>query len=478
MQSALSRFDWKQLAARLEGSLVLPDDPEYAWARKRFIAHSEDVLPQAVARCGASEDVAEAITFARSKEVHFALRSGGHSYADHSSTGGLLIDLRDLDSITVDGDAAVVGPGATTGAVAERLARFGRVLPSGSWPTVGIGGIALVGGYGFLSRMYGLTTDHLLSAEVVLADGSLTTADATNSPDLYWALRGAGAGNLAAVTSLLFRTHQSRPSTSFHCVWPSSHAVAAIDAWQRWAPNLAFEVSAELEIVAPDLDTETSTIELFGVSLLDRESTAQLLIDFASSIGARAARAYVENLGGRDAARYQVGLVTRTNDAACIPAGPFMRPGFQFVKSEFFDEPLPIEAITALVRHVSVSRSYGERRTLEFVPWRGAQALVPPDASAFVHRKPLFLLKHGVLLGSSASAERRKNARSWIRTAWATTHPYGSDRAYQGFPDPDLVNSAEAYYGTNLPRLKRVKATYDPENVFTSDLGDTLEPAF
>jgi FAD/FMN-containing dehydrogenase len=171
-ESARTKLDMS-----LAGQVVVPADPLYEWTRKPFIARFDDVLPQLVVRCAAPDDAVEALAFADRHELPIAIRSGGHCFAGYSSTSGLLIDVTLLNQVTVDGDTAVVGAGARVGAMTERLAEHNRVVPCGSCPSVGVGGTTLGGGLGVLGRLYGLTCDHLLAAQVVLADGRVVHTD-------------------------------------------------------------------------------------------------------------------------------------------------------------------------------------------------------------------------------------------------------------------------------------------------------------
>jgi FAD/FMN-containing dehydrogenase len=175
------------------GRVALPGSASYDQARPPFIAWFEDLRPRAVVSCVGAGDVAQALAFARCHGIEFAVRSGGHCF----------------------------------------------------------GGLALGGGHGVLGRLYGLTLDHLVSAQVVLADGRVADCDEHHESDLFWALRGAGAGNFGVVTSLAFRVVPAPASmANFHVTWSHRQAVAVIAAWQQWAPNGPEELSADLELTA------------------------------------------------------------------------------------------------------------------------------------------------------------------------------------------------------------------------------------
>jgi FAD/FMN-containing dehydrogenase len=146
-----------------------------------------------------------------------------------------------------------------------------------------------------------------------------------------------------------------------------------------------------------------------------------------------------------------------------------------FSKSEFFRAPLPSEAVAALVEHLATDRVAGQARELDFTPWGGAYNRVPADATAFVHRDALFLLKHAVAIEPDAAPAQRDAARGWLRRSWSLVHALGSGGVYANFPDPDLEDWARAYHGGNYQRLRRVKRTYDPDNRFR--FPQSVEPA-
>ena len=192
----------------LRGQLIRPQDTEYDAARKVYNAMI-DRRPALIARCANVADVMRSVNFAREAGIPLAVRGGGHSGAGLGTVdGGLVIDLSTMRGIRVDPQArtAQVEGGATWGDVDHATHAFGLATPAGIISTTGVGGLTLGGGMGHLSRKYGLTIDNLLGVDMVLADGSVVTADAEQHPDLFWAVRGGG-GNVGMVTSLLFRLY-------------------------------------------------------------------------------------------------------------------------------------------------------------------------------------------------------------------------------------------------------------------------------
>ena len=229
--------DWRALQDAIAGDVILPGSSGYDEARRPAIARFHDIRPQAVVRCRTATDVAEAIWCAGRYGLRVAPRSGGHCFAGRSSTAGIVIDVSPMDSVSVADGVMTVGAGARLGGVYDALDAHGLTIAAGCGPTVGIAGLTLGGGLGILGRTHGLTSDQLLGAQVVLADGRIVDCDEDRDEGLFWALRGAGGGMFGVVTSLVFRTVPAPATTIFQLFWEHTHAAAVIDAWQAWAPD-------------------------------------------------------------------------------------------------------------------------------------------------------------------------------------------------------------------------------------------------
>jgi FAD/FMN-containing dehydrogenase len=451
------------LSAALTGPVHLPGDPGYQHARKLFIGLRDEVLPAAVAECANEADVLAALDFARRHDAPFALRGGGHSFAERSTSEGLVIDLGALDSIEVRPGSVLVGAGVRVGALTDRLAESALVVPVGWCRSVGVVGAVLGGGYGVLGRDYGLGADHLLSARVLLADGRIVTASPEEHPDLFWALRGAGAGAFGVVLAAELRTRPAVPLVSVHCVWPYERAAEVIDAWQHLAPAAAPEVNLELSVYASDFPDEPPALALFGV-VAGREAgpADEALAGFLDRLGPPAESTRTP-LSLVDSARH----CDYPGDAAehvlpRLPEGE--RPALRLAKSEFHTEPMPLSLLAELTGHLALDRAYGCYRDIEFIPWGGA--LSGPGGGAFAHRDARFLVKHTVQTGCRASEELRDAAAGWVDRSWRITHPAGTGRSYPNYPDPALADRPEVYHGANLAELRRIKAEYDPGALF------------
>lgn len=448
--STVAADDWRALQEGLAGNVVLPGSPEYEVARVPAFPLDHDPRPLAVVRCGADDDVAATITLAGKRGVPAVPRSGGHCFAGRSSTPGVVMDVSPLRSVDVDGDVVTVGAGVRLGDLYDTLASHGLTLPAGCGPTVGIAGLTLGGGLGILGRRYGLTSDRLVAARVVLADGAIVDCDEHHDADLFWALRGAGGGQFAAVTQLAFRGVEApEVATAFQLHWPHPDKARVIEAWQQWAPDGPDELAASLIVsTGPDPD-EPPVVRIFGAMVDTGPATRTELSRLAARVGADPLDAVTDTRPYADTKRYLAEL-----------GGPG-HPGDTASRSEFFDTALPAGTVEALVGGLTENRIPGQARELDFSPWAGAYARVPAQATAFAHRSARFLLKQ-----SATTAGDRAAATGWLDRSWETTHPWGTGGVYPNFPDPRLTDAPRAYHGRNLERLRRVKATYDPSGFF------------
>ena len=459
--------DWEALQRRIDGEVALPGSPAYQESPPAFNARFRGVRPSAIVSCTSPEDVREAIGFAGRHGLELAARAGGHSFAGHSSTRGVLVDVSPMRSVTVAGGVASVGAGARLGEVYEALQAHDRTIPGGTCPPVGVAGLTLGGGLGILGRRYGVTADHLVEADVVLADGRILRCDDHHDEDLFWALRGAGAGNFGVVTRLVFRPVPAPGSTTnLHLAWPYEHAAAAILAWQRWAPTGPDELAASLKVTAGDDPGRPPAVDLWGAFHGSRADAARLVEELVARVGSDPVAAVLTPMTWPQTRTFWAELGDAAEDSGG-PAAP--RPAEEqclYARSEFFARPLPPEAVGVLLEAFDEGRTTGESRELDFMPWGGAYNRVPADATAFVHRDQLFQLKHAAVVRAEAPPASQAAAHRAATRSWASVHPWGSGRVFQNFADPDLEHSADAYYGPNYPRLVRVKARYDPSGRF------------
>ena len=459
--------DWDGLGSAIDGDIVLRDSPGFDATDTVFNRRFHEVRPQAIVRCATPHDVSEAISFIRRHGLQHATRSGGHSFAGHSTTRGVVIDVSPMRVVSVDGEVVTVGAGARLGDVYDALAEHDLAIPAGTCPPVGIAGFTLGGGLGILGRRYGVLSDRLIRAEIVPADGRVVEADEHHHQDLFWALRGAGGGNFGVVTSLELRTVPAPTVTNFHLTWAYANAADVIDAWQRWAPIAPNELAASLKITDAGVLDRPPLVDVYGALSEGEADAASLMDGLIALVGSDPSSAVSTEMDFAETRHFLANL--GSDEAAVDPHTAPLGEPYLFAKSEFFARPLPADAITALLETFTAERAAGQVRELDFMPWGGAYNAVPAGATAFIHRDELFQLKHAVVVDPSASTARKEAAQRQIVRSWRSVHPWSSGRVFQNFADPDLENWADAYYGGNLGPLIAVKARYDEENFFRFD---------
>lgn len=393
-----------------------------------------------VIRCGSVADVVAGLEYARETGIHAVARGGGHCFAGRSSIGGIVLDMADLDGISLAGNGyATIGAGARLAQVYEALHVHGRTIPAGCGATVGIAGLTLGGGMGLLGRKHGLTCDRLVGARVVLADGRIVDCDEYREPELFWALRGAGGGQFGVVTSLIFDTVPEPITTRFELRWPQPVLGEIVAAWQDWAPGAPDEITANLTIVAEPGQPPQAV--LFGASLTDEAATRDLLHRFGGAAEVRGGLAY-----------HQLKNTFAELDSREEPEADIR------IRSEFFAQPMRPATIDTLLSMLTTTFAGGDvtgRRQLTFTAMGGAYNRVPGNATAFAHRRELFVLEH---IAAAAS--------TWIDRSWQIAHAEGSGGVYPNFPDPRLDDWATAYHGGNHSRLAAAKRAYDPDRLF------------
>jgi len=257
---------WDRLGRHLRGELVTPSDPRYERARVGYWAQFDHVRPGAVAYCETPADVAACLAFCQDADVPAVPRSGGHSLGGYSTTEGLVVDVSRMSRVRTErtGDAvtAVVGAGARQVDALLALWDDGVVVPGGMCPTVSLGGFVSGGGFGWLTRKHGMASDHVLAAEVVLADGRVVRCSESAEPELFWALRGAGGGNFGVITEYEMRVRRVPRLVAFHLRWPGDAAADVIAAWQRWVVDGPDELGTGLTVTASG--GEPGTVDVTG----------------------------------------------------------------------------------------------------------------------------------------------------------------------------------------------------------------------
>ena len=448
-----------RLALDLKGRLVTPGHADYDALRTVSLGNF-DRRPAALIRVADAADVAAVLDFARATGLEIAVRSGGHSTIGGSGVdGGLVIDLRDLNRIDIDAEAqtAWAGTGLTAGEVTAAVEPHGLIVGFGDSATVGIGGLTLGGGVGYLARKHGLTIDSLLAAEVVTAAGEVLVADEAHHPDLFWALRGGG-GNFGVVTRLKYRLHPLPAFTGGPLVLPATPEVLA-----------GFVAAAE---AAPEaLSTIALVMTAPPMPVLPPEVHGKLVLIGMMAFAGEAEDARRALAPFRALATPIADLVRPApySSLYIMDPPPGMRPAVS-CRTLFMDRVGPAEAakLIEMMERSTAPMKMGQIRVLG-----GAAARVPVEATAFAHRKsPImaaFLAMYGGGPDVIAAHER------WAEEAVAALRQ-GDARAYVNFlgAEGDVGLSA-AYPGATWERLRRIKRRYDPDNLF--HLNQNIPPA-
>jgi FAD/FMN-containing dehydrogenase len=450
------------LQSRIHGTVVGAGSGSYDAARRLYSPRFDAVHPLAIVYCESAGDVAQAVRWARANNVRIAVRSGGHSYGGYSTReGAVVIDVSRIAIVLVDDThgTARIGAGARLIDVYGRLAQHGVTIPAGSCPSVGIGGLTLGGGFGLASRKFGLTCDSVRAATVVTAAGVALHCDAHNYPGLFWACRGGGGGSFGVVTAFTFATHPVGDVVTFRASWNWSDAARVLAAWQAWAPHAPDELFSLVDLVA----TSSGTTLIGGAGqYFGTESQLDSLLQQFFSAGAPPTNLEVTKRSYLDAMLFWANC----SDVSRCHLGDEVGRSTFLAKSDFFNSTLPAAGVAAILHAVEARAATPASGSLLLDAWGGAVARIPKTATAFVHRDALFSCQYIGSWDSPGAAGAEDAARSWLRNTYAAVRPYASGFAYQNYIDPDLPSSLNAYYGENLPRLRRIKRIRDPNNVF------------
>jgi FAD/FMN-containing dehydrogenase len=432
-----------------EGRVIAPGDPDYEAAR-HVVYPAIDLRPTAIVRAASTGDVATTIRFAADSGLPLAVRSGGHSVAGHGTIeDGIVLDLRELRGIEIDPGSrtAWAGSGATTGEYTEAAGVHGLATGFGDAGTVGLGGITLGGGVGFLSRKHGLTIDSLLAAELVSADGELRLVDESNDPELFWALRGGG-GNFGVVTRLRFRLHELAEFTGGMLLLPATpEVIAGAVAVAQEAPR---ELSAIFNVMpAPPMP------------MIPAEHHGKLIVMALLAYAGPEAEATRAIAPLRELAEPLHDAVTAQPYAAMFPPEDEDAPHPSAALSTVYaDELGDATAETIIARLEQLPHGMG---VVQLRALGGAIADVPAEATAYAHRD------RGLMLSSAAlymEPEGQASSQEWAEGSAAMLRS-GAPAAYVNFlADEGPERVREAYPGRTWERLTAVKARVDPGNLF------------
>jgi hypothetical protein len=442
----------QELASHLRGVLLRRGDAGYEEARAVYNAMINK-HPALIARCMDVADVMATVNFAREQQLTLAVRGGGHNGPGLGTCDdGLVIDLSEMKGIHVDPVARTVRVegGCTWGEVDHATHPFGLATPNGFISTTGVGGLTLGGGIGYLARSQGLTIDNLLEVDMVLADGSFVTASADEHADLFWAVRGGG-GNFGVVTSFLFRLHPISTVYGGPMLWPFEQAADLMKFWRDFILQAPEEINGWFGfITVPPAPPFPEQFHLQKMCTIVWCYTGAL---------ERAEEAFQP--------------IRATIPPAVDFAGPMPWPVLQSLFDALYPKGLQwywkTDFFTDLSdRVIDLHLKYGAQlptmhSTMHLYPINGAVHHVGTNDTAFSFRDVNFA---EVIVGVDPDPINNERLIGWARDYWMALHPYSAGGGYVNMMMDEGVESVQAAYRDNYARLTRIKATYDPGNLF------------
>lgn len=450
---SMNRSHIEKLENRIAGKVILPGDSDYDEARTIWNGMI-DKKPAMIVRVAEAGDVPHAVNFAREHRLDLSVLGGGHHIAGNSlAENGLTIDFSNMRKVIVNKNTqrARVEPGATLADFDKATLAHGLVTPTGINSTTGIAGLTLGGGFGWLTRQYGMTIDNLVSADIVTADGKSLTVSQNENSDLFWAIRGGG-GNFGVVTGFEFQLHKMNPEIyAGLLVFPfiqamdimkqyrefSKSAPEELNVWivMRHAPPLPFlpeEVHGKMVLVLA---------VFYNGNAEKGEKLAEFLRGFGDPVG--------EHIGMQPYTQWQQAF------------DPLLTPGMRnYWKSHNFSE-IKDELIETVIKYAATIPT--PHTEIFFGSISGVQNDIPADATAYSARDARFISN---VHGRWENAKDDKKCISWSRKFYEAAKPYASGGAYVNFMTDDESDRIPSAYGANYNRLVSLKQKYDPENLF------------
>ena len=435
------------------GQLIGPDDGSYEEARAVYNAMI-DKRPALIARCVTPSDVASAIAFGRKHELAIAIRGGGHNGAGLGTVeGGVVIDLSPMKQVRVDPQARTVrvGGGCVWGEVDRATGEHGLATPSGIISTTGVGGLTLGGGLGHLTRKCGLAIDNLLEAEMVLANGDQVRASADENPDLYWAIRGGG-GNFGIVTSFLFRLHEIGNVSAGPTFWPVEQTAEVLSVYRNFITEAPRELNGFFAVhIVPPAPPFPEAIHLRKVCGVvwcyvgEEEAAAKAMAPLLEKVP--------EPL--------MHGVGTMPHAALQGAFDGLYPPGDQWYWRADFVNEIPDEAVQIHAKFGAAIPTM--KSTMHAYPIDGAVHDVAAEDTAWAYRNSTW---GSVFAGVDPDPANVDTIRSWSIDYFEALHPYSAGGAYVNMMMDEGQERVKASYRGNYDRLARIKAAYDPDNVF------------
>ena len=441
------------LAKNLRGEMLQPSDAAYEDARHIWNALI-DKRPGLIVKCSGTADVVEAVNFARENNLLLAVRGGGHNVGGRAiCDDGLVVDLSEMRGVHVDPNtrAVRVQGGATLGDVDRETHLFGLAVPFGVISKTGVGGLTLGGGVGWLVRKYGPTCDNVLEMEVVQADGTVQTANTEENPDLYWALCGGG-GNFGIVTSFLYQAY------------PISHVIGGLIVYPRSAAGKVLRGYREFMASAP----EDLTVYA-GLVCTPDGTPATAIIPCWSGADLKQGEKLIEPL-------------MKLDEPIMVAVQPMPFPAMQSILDDAFPsgtrnywksafvQGLPDKVIDVLEQQAKGMTSPLSGLLVEY--YGGAGGRKEAHANAFAQRQSDFCI--GFMPQWTDPAEDQAQI-AWAQSAWEAIRPFASEGYLLNYLSAGEEEAIRAAFGSNLQRLRELKARYDPKNFFS--LNQNIRPA-
>ena len=450
------------LKGNFRGQVILPEDDLYESARKVWNA-TIDKHPALIARCASTSDVVSAVNFAKDNGLVLAVRGGGHNIAGSAMCNdGIVIDLSQMKAAQVDAASlrATIEGGATLADFDAATQAHGLATPLGINSTTGVAGLTLGGGFGWLSRKYGMTIDNLESAEVVTAAGEVVRASATEHPDLFWALRG-GSGNFGVVTRFEFRLHPVGPNVlSGLIVYPFSEAKAVLQQYREFMAKAPDELSVWTVLrqapPLPFLPEADHGKEMIALAILYAGDPQQgePLIEPLRKFGTRLG----EHVGVQPYTAWQQAFDPLLTTGA---RNYWKSHNFSVLDDGLFDVVLEY-----------VNKLPSPQCEIFFGAIGGATMQPAPDSAAYAHRDARFVMNVHGRWTDLADDER---CIRWARDYFKASAPFASSGVYVNFLTADEGDRVKAAYGQNYDRLAQIKRKYDPTNLFSTN--QNIQPA-
>ncbi len=451
----------EKLKQKVTGQIIQPQDPEFDETRKIWNGMI-DRRPAVIVQCGQAADVPHAIGFARENGLEISIRGSGHNIAGNSvCDNGLMIDFSKMKDVRVDAERkrAYVQPGATLGDFDKAVQAHGLATPTGINSTTGIAGLTIGGGFGWLTRKYGMTIDSLVSAEMVTVDGRRICVSETENPDLFWAIRGGG-GNFGVVTQFEFKLYPVGPEiTAGLIVFPMDQSKQILTRYREFMKSAPEELNVWVVLRnAPPLPFLPENVHGSGVIVLaifyagdhaEGKKQIQPLHGFGDAHG--------EHIDAMPYTQWQQafdGLLT---------------PGARnYWKSHNFIE-LTDQALDTMIEYAG--RLPTPECEIFIANIEGASNRIPTDATSYGYRDAKFVLNVHARWGEKADDTR---SIAWARGFFDDTKPFASAGAYVNFMTQEEGDRVASAYGSNYARLRKIKQQYDPDNIL--HLNQNIKP--